>query len=186
MPTTLLGTVEVVDTAGALWRLDGQPPAPGPAPLVTPIEPPRNDGNQGPVLAYVDLLPERSDVAFLDLASTTEFAGVVHLRPADERLLDADRAAEIVGETAAAIRDLASAHGTTEVHVLLRCPYALALLIGRSMNTLTVHLYEWEDTAEAGNTGPRYLPSLVLRSGVGGSPIHQVTAPPVEKFPQEP
>lgn len=30
--------------------------------------------------------------------------------------------------------------------LMLRCPYPMGLLMGRSLNTLTVHLHEWEDT----------------------------------------
>ena len=68
---------------------------------------------------------------------------------------------------------------TSEVHLLLRCPWTAALLLGRTLNTLRVHLYEWEDGPDDhGNpTKPRYLPSLVVRSGAGGSPIEDVSLP---------
>ena len=90
------------------------------------------------------------------------------------------QAAAIVGELAADIRSLASAHCTTDVHLLLRCPYPIALLLGRTLNTLTVHLYEWEDSPEGvSGPSPRYVPSVVLRSGAGGSPIYSVTASPL-------
>ena len=84
------------------------------------------------------------------------------------------------GEVAADIRSLASAHQTTDVHLLLRCPYPIALLLGRTLNTLTIHLYQWEDCPKGDSGhGPRYIPSVVLRSGAGGSPVHAVTAPPL-------
>lgn len=177
MPTTLLGAVEVVDTAGVTWRLDGQAPAAGVDSLVASVGPTITNEDRGPVLVYVDLLPQRSDGAFVDLVAATDFAAVVHLRPAVEGLLDPVRAGELVGEVTAAIREVAGLHGTTDVHLLLRCPYPLAMLIGRSLNTLTVHLYEWEDSDVGDVTGPRYVPSLVLRSGTGGSPIHEVCDP---------
>jgi hypothetical protein len=92
-------------------------------------------------------------------------------------LLEPAEAGRIVGDVIAAVRDIAGSHATTEVHLLLRCPYPVALLIGRCLNTLTVHLYEWEDAAEGDAASPRYLPSVVLRSGAGGSPVDRVSAP---------
>jgi hypothetical protein len=178
MPTTLIGIVEVVDTAGVVWRLDGQAPVPGIEPLVAPVEPATHNGENGPVLLYTDLLPQRSDAAFEDLVAVSDFANVVHLRPIADGPLEPGHAREIVGCVTAAIREVAGIHRTTEVHLLLRCPYPIALLIGRSLNTLTVHLYEWDDAADGEAGGARYLPSLALRSGAGGSPIHQVSAPP--------
>lgn len=177
VPTTLLGSVHVVDTSGSVWHLGGQAPAPGPDPLIAPASPAQHRSDRGSVLVYLDLLPQRSDAAFEDHAASGDFAGVAHLRPVDDGLLDPTRASALVGDAIAAIREAASTHATTEVHLLLRCPYPLALLLGRSLNTITVHLYEWEDSDEAPR--PRYVPSLVLRSGAGGSPIDQVTAPPI-------
>lgn len=185
VPTTLLGAVKVTDTAGTAWDLEGQAPTPGPENLIAPVEPASHHRERGPVLVYVDLLPQRSDPAYLDLVARSDFAGVAHLRPVADGLLDPGRARELVGAVAAAIRELAAVHGTTEVHVLLRCPYPLALLIGRSLNTLTVHLYEWEDAPDAGVSDPRYVPSIVLRSGAGGSPIHHVSAPPITTQSEE-
>lgn len=179
VPTTLLGSVEVIDTFGEPWLLSGQAPAHAADPLVVPVEPPTHGQDRGPVLVYVDLLPQRSDAAFDDLVASADFAGVVHLRPVADGLLESARAADLVGAVIAATRELANTHRTTEVHLLLRCPYPMALLMGRSLNTLTVHLYEWEDIDEGDGSAPRYVPSIVLRSGAGGSPIDQVTAPPV-------
>lgn len=175
IPSTLLGSVHVVDTSGSGWHLGGQVPAPGVHPLIGPASPASHHRDRGAVLVYLDLLPQRSDAAFEGLAIAGDFAGVVHLRPLADGLLDPARAAELIGEATAAIRDFASAHATSTVHLVLRCPYPVALLLGRSLNTLTVHLYEWENSDET--TEPRYVPSVVVRPGTGGSPIHQVTAP---------
>ena len=64
-------------------------------------------------------------------------------------------------------------------HVLLRCPWTVALLLGRTLNTIRVSLYEWEDGPDDGDSrvAPRYLPSVVVRSGAGGSPIERVVLP---------
>ena len=102
-------------------------------------------------------------------------------RPASRQVNDHGRVSGTHrGEVAADIRSLASAHQTTDVHLLLRCPYPIALLLGRTLNTLTIHLYQWEDCPKGDSGhGPRYIPSVVLRSGAGGSPVHAVTAPPL-------
>lgn len=178
LPTTLLGDVSVADTAGNTWYLKGQAPTQAPDRLIASIEPIAHNRERGPVLVYADLLPQRSDPAFSDLMRDSDFAGVAHLRPVADGLLDPNSAARLVGELTSAMRELAGDHATTEVHLLLRCPYPIAVLLGRSLNTLTVHLYEWEDSDEADRSGPRYVPSLVLRSGAGGSSIHRVSAPP--------
>ncbi len=180
-----MGTVEVLDTHGARWALAGQAPVPVIEGLCTPVTPPVYNFDHGPVLVYVDLLPHRSDAAFERFPKRDQaFAGVAHLRYAAEGLLEPDRAAAIVGELAADIRSLANTHHTTDIHLLLRCPYPVALLLGRTFNTLTVHLYEWEDSpGDGAEPNPRYVPSVVLRSGAGGSPIHAVTAPPLVEGP---
>ena len=181
LPTTLMGTVEVLDTQGGRWSLTGQAPAPEVERLCVPVTPPVYNYDHGPVLAYIDLLPHRSDAAFEQFPNRNQaFAGVAHLCYDGEGLLLPGQAAAIVGEVATYIRNLASAHQTPDVHLLLRCPYPIALLLGRTLNTLTIHLYEWED-CPAGDSGqsPRYVPSVVLRSGAGGSPVHTVTAPPL-------
>lgn len=180
LPTTLIGRVEAIDTRGDTWELTGQAPAPSGDRRCGPVTPPIYNSEHGAVLIYVDLLPQRSDGAFDDLMSRSElFAGIMHIRKRDDGFLQADEAAAIVGELAENIRTLANVHRTTEIHLLLRCPYPVALLLGRTLNTFTAHLYEWEDQPDPGGAvRPRYVPSLVLRSGSGGSPISQVTALP--------
>ena len=182
LPTTLMGTIEVLDTRDEVWALTGQVPAPAAERLCVPVTPQVYNFDYGPVLVYVDLLPQRSDAAFETFPSRDRLlAGVVHLRCAYEGLLVPNQAEAIVGELGAYIRALANTHHTTDVHLLLRCPYPIALLLGRTLNTLTVYLYEWEDSQEdSSRTGARYVPSIVLRSGAGGSPIYSVTAPPLE------
>ena len=179
LPTTLMGTVEALDTKGNMWSLNGQAPVPEAGRLCMHVTPPVYNTPDGPVLVYVDLLPHRSDAAFERLSKRDEaFAGIAHLRYGGTGLLAAYQAAAVVGELTAEIRHLAESHRTNEVHVLLRCPYPIALLFGRTLNTLTIHLYEFEDRpGDGAGQDPRYVPSVVLRSGTGGSPIHAVTAP---------
>lgn len=182
LPTTLIGRVDVVDSAGDVWALTGNAPASeGPGRLLSVESALPAPASAGAILVYLDLLPTPSDAAFDDLVAegAGRFAGAYHIRPTQGGTLRPEEAAAIVGVASRAIRDLAGQSRTSEVHLLLRCPWTTALLLGRTLNTLRVHLYEWEDGPDDhGNlTEPRYLPSLVVRSGAGGSPIEDVPLP---------
>lgn len=182
MPTTLLGTVDVMDTGGNAWTLSGNAPVPvEPSELLTVSSSAVRCPSNGPLLIYLDLLPQPSDAAFdaLRARDIDGFGSAFHVRTVHGGNLMPEDASLLVGEVSQQIRSLAGRHGTSEVHLLLRCPWTVALLIGRALNTLRVHLYEWEDGAcDSGGIGnPRYLPSLVVRSGAGGSPIERVSLP---------
>ena len=180
LPTTLIGRVEVVDTAGNIWALTGNAPVPDEPDRLLSVEPsPVASSSTGTTVVYLDLLPTRSDSAFEDFVAenASRFTNVFHVRPIREGNLRPEEAAAIVGEASQVIRDLAGQFRSSEVHLLLRCPWGAALLLGRTLNTIRVHLYEWEDGPDGdGNSGkPTYLPSLVVRSGAGGSPIESVS-----------
>ena len=182
LPTTLVGRVEVVDTGGASWVLTGQAPVGGESSRLLRVEPVSPGTASGwAILVYLDLLTSPSDSAFDDLVSghTATFAAAVHVRPVRSGNLSSEEAAALVGEASQVIRDLSGQYRTRDVHLLLRSPWAVALLLGRALNTLRVQLYEWEDGP--GDDGlpaaPRYLPSLVVRSGGGGGPIAEVSLP---------
>jgi hypothetical protein len=175
-----MGRVEVGDTEGKTWSLDGNA-QPGAQAMLSAVSREGHGPGRGSVAVFLDLLPTRSDAAFDSFAAgrADDFSSVLHLRPRqDGNLVPADAAA-LVGEAAHQIRQLAGDRPTTDVHVLLRCPWPVALLLGRTLNTLRVHHYEWEDgPADDGSPSePRYLPSLIVRSGRGGSPIEQVLLP---------
>ena len=180
LPTTLMGRVEVIDTEGQSWSLDGNA-QPGLAPLLAEVSHADGESPQGPVAVFLDLLPTRSDAAFERFATSHagHLASVAHFRPVRDGSLAAEEAAVLVGEAAQRIRELAGERRTADLHLLLRCPWTVALLLGRTLNTLRVRLYEWEDgPADDGSAAEaRYLPSLVVRSGSGGSPIEQVVLP---------
>ena len=182
LPTTLLGHVDVVDTTGHTWAFSGNAPAPAaPTRLLQVIDHSPSGTPIGDAVVYVDLLPTRSDPAFDRLveARLGRLASVFHIRPVVEGNLLPEDAGAIVAEASHAIRQAASRSETSEVHLLLRCPWTVALLLGRTLNTIRVSLYEWEDGPDDGEShvAPRYLPSLVVRSGAGGSPIESVVLP---------
>ena len=182
LPTTLLGDVDVVDTAGHTWTFADNAPAPAASTRLLEVtdRSPR-EAPVGDAVVYVDLLPTRSDPAFDRLveAHLGRLASVFHIRPVVEGNLVPEDPGAIVAEASHAIRQAASRSETSEVHLLLRCPWTVALLLGRTLNTIRVSLYEWEDGPDDGDShvAPRYLPSLVVRSGAGGSPIERVVLP---------
>ena len=182
LPTTLIGRVEVVDTAGDVWSLQGNAPAPnGSNHILGVVQPSTTYAPAGAILVYLDLDPSPNNLAFDELVaeSTDRFAAAFHIRTTLGGMLNPGDAAAITGEASRTIRQLAGQFRTSEVHLLLRCPWGVALLLGRTLNTLRVHLYEWEDGPDQrrANANPRYLPSLVVRSGSGGSPIETVSLP---------
>lgn len=67
------------------------------------------------------------------------------------------------------IRDEAARRRTTVVHLAVRAPFPLALVIGRRLNTLELVLYEWEATV----AGPVYVPTLTIAPG-RGTPVLEV------------
>lgn len=182
LPTTLIRRVEVVDTNGDTWMLEGNAPAPATAAerRLKVVDSSVPDDEPGACVVYLDLHPSRNDGAYTALlASLGPSVASLHVRPTGDKLLDASEAAAIIGEAAHLIREWVGRGPATEVHLLLRCPWGVALLLGRALNTVRARVYEWEDGPDdAGNiVAARYLPSLVVRSGSGGSPIETVALP---------
>ena len=182
LPTTLIGNVDAVDTAGNAWSNSDNAPAPGTSTRrLEVMDRSSREASKGDAVVYVDLLPTRSDPAFDRLveAYPGRLACVSHIRPVAEGNLLPEDAPAIVAEVSHAIRQAASRAEMSEVQLLLRCPWTVALLLGRTLNTIRVNLYEWEDGPNDCDSSvpPRYLPSLVVRSGAGGSPIERVTLP---------
>lgn len=182
LPTTLIGRVEVVDTSGDSWTLQGNAPATAPAGerRLTVVDASDSIGEPGPCVVYLDLNPSRNDSAYTALLSSLgSHVAALHVRPSGDLLLEPGDAAVIVGEAAHLIRDWTGRFAATEVQLLLRCPWGVALLLGRALNTVRARVYEWEDgpNNDGGTGSARYLPSLVVRSGGGGSPIEAVVLP---------
>ena len=155
LPTTLFGDVEVVDTAGHTWTSSDNAPAPAASTRLLEVIDRSTRGTPiGDAVVYVDLLPTRSDPAFDRLveARLGQLASVFHIRPVAEGNLLPEDAGAIVTEASHAIRQAASRSETSEVHLLLRCPWTVGLLLGRTLNTIRVRLYEWEDGPDDGDS----------------------------------
>jgi hypothetical protein len=67
-------------------------------------------------------------------------------------------------------------HGNAEVHLLLRCPFPLAVLTGRLTNTLRIVAYEWDDSdpVEGSDYRARYVPTLRVRASANKGAIEEV------------
>ena len=87
LPTTLLGDVDVVDTAGHTWTFADNAPAPAASTRLLEVtdRSPR-EAHVGDAVVYVDLLPARSDPAFDRLveARLGRLTSVFHIRPVAE------------------------------------------------------------------------------------------------------
>ncbi|WP_350309756.1 hypothetical protein [Arthrobacter sp. efr-133-R2A-63] len=84
----------------------------------------------------------------------------MHLASRTGELLDPAAAGPIAAEIAAYIRALSNENGNAEIHVLLRYPFPLAVLIGRVTKTLRCVLYGWDDSEPptSNDFRPRYVP----------------------------
>lgn len=68
---------------------------------------------------------------------------------------------------------------TRNCHLLVqqtRAPFPMAILIGRLTNTLRLVSYEWDDSDPAFGEpwGPRYVPTLKLRTSASDGAIQEV------------
>lgn len=184
VPTTLMGTVSVDGAAGDVWTT-------GTVAAVTTdltrlsshgMAPVRPAGQAREVLAYVDLLPSVSDAAYTRLLeeNPNRFDAWEQIRPATAGALAADAAGALIEEVAGRLRSLVQRHDNAHLHLLLRCPYPVALLLGRLSNTVAATVYEWDDTRLEGDDDarPRYVPTLVVRAAHGNGPITEVLLNP--------
>ena len=160
LPTTSDAHVEVEDHDGHHWRITlGSREELAPDVI--------REGADGPVDVAVDLAPTDPPVdTFIEHVDSAP-SGTAAMRLRKVGHLDPASGGELVRLAAEEIRAWASAHATTEVHLFLRVPFPIAVLLGRMMNTLRVTAYEWDDTVNP----PRYVPTLTLSPGHGGGPV---------------
>ena len=184
LPSSRIGHMDVIDQQGATWASDGE---------ARFIEQPQVQiADQGgdpsaittgrpSVAVYVDLLPQRSDTAFTRYIEDHGpfLAAWRHLTSASGTLLDPAHAGLIAADVAAHIRALSNDNSNAEVHLLLRCPFPLALLIGRLTNTLRIVVHEWDDSdpIDGDDYRARYVPTLRVRTSACSGVIQDVLLP---------
>lgn len=184
LPSSRIGYMDVIDQQGATWASDGEARFMAQPRVQVAGEgrsPSAITAGRPSVAVYVDLLPQRSDTAFVRYIEAHEpfLAAWRHLTSASGTLLDPSDAGLIAADVAAHIRALSNDNSNAEVHLLLRCPFPLALLIGRLTNTLRVVVHEWDDSDPI--TGEdhraRYVPTLRVRTSASAGVIEEVLLP---------
>lgn len=184
LPSSRIGYMDVIDQQGATWASDGEARFIAQPRVQVAGEgrsPSAITAGRPSVAVYVDLLPQRSDTAFVRYIEAHEpfLAAWRHLTSASDTLLDPSDAGLIAADVAAHIRALSNDNSNAEVHLLLRCPFPLALLIGRLTNTLRVVVHEWDDSHPI--TGEdhraRYVPTLRVRTSASAGVIEEVLLP---------
>ncbi|WP_296604659.1 SAVED domain-containing protein [Nocardioides sp.] len=183
LPSSRIGHMDVIDQRGETWASDGEARMPE-RPLLAVTSQGTNatvqSSGRPSVAVYLDLLPQRSDAAFeryLD-ECRPDIAAWQHLTYAVQELLDPATAGEVAAEAAHRIRSLANDHRNAEVHLLLRCPYPITLLVARLTNTLRIVPYEWDDSDPAPGDDDyraRYVPTVRVRTSAVDGVIQQVT-----------
>ncbi|GHH70389.1 SAVED domain-containing protein [Promicromonospora soli] len=175
LPASRIGQLEVIDQRGVAWVGDGvarMPETPSLAVASSGAGSNANDVAGRPrVAVYLDLMSPRSDAAFERFVeeNRSALATWVHLRPISDSPLDPAMARELATEAAYRIRELSSTHANAEVDLLIRGPFAMAILVGSLLNTVRVTAYEWDDTE-----GPAYVPTLRLLSSMTEGAIREV------------
>jgi hypothetical protein len=171
VPTTSGFVVTVQDENGRTWGEPARQPQnqrPALREESEAAEPGMAAG--APVAIYVDLVPSAppGDAFARHLASHPgRYASAVRLDLDRRELICPDDASALVSDLSQKIRACAGLASTHRVHLFLRTPFPVAILLGRALNTLEVTLYEWDDSG----TVPRYTETVTVASGRGGGPI---------------
>lgn len=184
LPTTLIGQVDVIATDGQTWTSGtvSRPVSPSPLTLIEGhgMGKMKPTGQRRQVLSYVDLLPLRSDAAYTRLLEEHPgaFDAWQHLRPVSGEPLDPADADRLVTEIAGRLRDLSQTHDNADLHLLLRTPFPVAVLLGRLLNTLKIVAYEWSPAPDdAADARPQFVPAAELRPTDRKGPITAVLIP---------
>jgi hypothetical protein len=71
---------------------------------------------------------------------------------------------------------LSTENQNAEVHLLLRVPFPIAVLVGRLTNTIRAVLYEWDDSdpGTANDFRPRYVPAIGVRASAADGVITEI------------
>lgn len=182
VPSTLVGPVTVEGTAGDVWSCGTVSRPLGASPSIripqrgrSPIKP---TGQARRVLAYVQVVPAPNDAAYTRLLDEqhAEFDAWETITPVAGGPLDPADAARLIEEVAGRLRALVAENDHADLHLLLHCPFPVAVLLGRLCNTLNVTVYEWdnEPCANDPDARPRYVPCLVVNPTSAHGPITQV------------
>ncbi|MGW4528579.1 SAVED domain-containing protein [Amycolatopsis sp. NPDC004378] len=159
LPTTTGLAVTVTDQDGNEWTgAESQT-----VPLVQsaiPLDGPAG----GPVAVYLDLVPAPPNKGFRRYAESHPYAHAVEIAVAKREPIPADAGPALITELRRRIGEVA---GSRPVHLFMRVPFPVAVMLGRACNTLRVTLYEWEREVEP----PTYLEMATVSAGRSGGPV---------------
>lgn len=138
-PTVRPGRVVIEDNFGATWDSHVR----GGKVDLDPVNVSDPDGDGEGVAILVDFVPGKPADGFGRLAEHLRVPARA-LTTAGPQRLDAADGTTVAEQAADAIRDFAGTHATNRVHLCLRVPAALAVLIGRNLNTYRLSLYDFD------------------------------------------
>jgi SMODS-associated and fused to various effectors sensor domain/TIR domain len=172
VPTTTNWTVTIEDQTGSVW---GESPNPGHGRQRITVLEESQEGElstaaAAPIAVYVDLVPSMppGDAFAGHIArSPGRYARAIKLHPAHRELIRPESVSTLVADLSDKIRACAALASTHLVHLFMRVPFPIAVLLGRTLNTLEVTLYEWDDADPV----PRYVETATIASGRGGGPV---------------
>ncbi|RSD10313.1 SAVED domain-containing protein [Amycolatopsis eburnea] len=159
LPTTTGLAVTVTDQDGNEWtgaETQTVPLVQSAIPLDGPAD--------SPVAVYLDLVPAPPNKGFRRYAESHPYAHAVEIAVAKREPIPADAGPALVTELRQRIGEVA---GSRPVHLFMRVPFPVAVMLGRACNTLRVTLYEWEREVEP----PTYLEMATVSAGRSGGPV---------------
>lgn len=173
---TKIGKVIVIDPEDNAWRSVTSDDDPHAIDLtIEPVHIERNQTveHQHRVAVLVTLTPHADLTAFEQLVNDSahgfDAAEIISLGGAER--IDSREAARLSAAIAQQIKKLSASQGRAEVHLAFHGPHAMAVLVGRYLNTLRTVVYEWDGNRKDES---HYKPVLVLEPGVTGGPITAV------------
>lgn len=177
LPETKIGKVVVIDTEENAWA--SVAPEDDPQSTELTIEPAQIEQDQAAskrrVAVFVTLTPQADRTAFEQLVNDSDdgfdAAEIVSVKGTER--IDPREGARLSAAVAQQIKRLSASQGRAEVHLAFHGPYAMAVLIGRYLNTLRTIVYEWDGNKK---DVPRYKPAIILEPGVTDGPITDVLA----------
>lgn len=178
LPETKIGKVIVIDLEDNAWTSAAPDDDPHNTELtIEPAqpEPDRTAELQHRVAIFVTLTPHADRTAFEQLVNDSangfDAAEIISLGSTER--IDPREAARLSAAIAQQVKKLSASQGRAEVHLAFHGPFAMAVLVGRHLNTLRTIVYEWEANS---NDGARYQPVVTLEPGVANGPITEVAA----------
>jgi hypothetical protein len=128
------------------------------------------DGTGQGLAVYVDVSEFPGQPTFREWLATHqgEYRRSILLSRTDH--FDPDRGSVMSTVIARTVRETAAKAGTSEVLLFAHTAWPLAVLLGAALNTLTVRIFEWDNSTGS----PVYVEVATVRPGSGGGPVIDV------------